>query len=44
VMGGKPPGIEQVIGIPLGRPRHALDADTDAFLAAKRLIRAALAA
>jgi NitT/TauT family transport system ATP-binding protein len=44
VMGGKPPGIEQVIDIPLGRPRHAIDTDTDAFLAVKRRIRVALTA
>jgi NitT/TauT family transport system ATP-binding protein len=43
VMGGRPPGIEQVIDIPLSRPRHAVDADTGAFLAVKRRIRAALA-
>jgi NitT/TauT family transport system ATP-binding protein len=42
VMGGRPPGIREVIDIPLGRPRHALDADTESFLAAKRRIRSAL--
>jgi NitT/TauT family transport system ATP-binding protein len=42
VMGGQPPGIGEVIDIPLGRPRHALDADTEAFLTAKRRIRASL--
>ena len=42
VMGGRPPGIQEVIDIPLPRPRDALDADTEAFLAAKRRIRAAL--
>jgi NitT/TauT family transport system ATP-binding protein len=42
VMGGRPPGIRDVIDIPLPRPRDALDADTEAFLSAKRRIRAAL--
>jgi NitT/TauT family transport system ATP-binding protein len=42
VMGGRPPGVQEVIDIPLPRPRDALDADTEAFLAAKRRIRAAL--
>jgi NitT/TauT family transport system ATP-binding protein len=42
VMGGRPPGIQEVIDIPLGRPRHALDADTESFLTAKRTIRASL--
>jgi len=42
VMGGHPPGIREVIDIPLARPRHALDTDTEAFLACKRHIRAAL--
>jgi len=42
VMGGKPPGIGEVIDIPLGRPRHGLDTDTEVFLAAKRRIRASL--
>ena len=40
VMGGSPPGIREVIDIPLARPRHALDVDTESFLAAKRRIRA----
>ena len=40
---GRPPGISEVIDIPLERPRHALDVDTEAFLATKRRIRAALA-
>jgi NitT/TauT family transport system ATP-binding protein len=44
VMGGRPPGIQEVFDVPLSRPRHALDADTDMFLAAKRRIRAALMA
>jgi NitT/TauT family transport system ATP-binding protein len=42
VMGGRPPGIQEVIDIPLDRPRHAVDADTQAFLTAKRRIRASL--
>jgi NitT/TauT family transport system ATP-binding protein len=42
VMGGKPPSIQEVIGIPLPRPRDAVDADTEAFLTTKRRIRAAL--
>ena len=41
-MGGRPPGIGEVIDISLSRPRQALDADTEAFLTAKRTIRAAL--
>jgi NitT/TauT family transport system ATP-binding protein len=44
VMGGRPPGIREVIEVPLGRPRHALDVDTEAFLAVKRRIRASLIA
>ena len=42
VMGGRPPGIREIIDVPLGRPRHALDVDTEQFLAVKRSIRAAL--
>ena len=42
LMGGRPPGIREIIDIPLGRPRQALDADTEAFLTAKRAIRASL--
>jgi len=42
VMGGRPPGIKEVIDVPLGRPRHALDVDTEQFLAVKRSIRRAL--
>jgi hypothetical protein len=42
VMGGRPPGIQEVIDIPIGRPRHAVDADTESFLTAKRKIRASL--
>jgi NitT/TauT family transport system ATP-binding protein len=44
VMGGRPPGIREIIDVPLGRPRHALDVDTEQFLAVKRRIRASLAA
>ena len=44
VMGGRPPGIREVIDIPLPRPRHALDADTAAFLTVKKQIRASLLA
>jgi len=44
VMGGRPPGIGEVIGVPLPRPRHAVDADTEEFLAVKRRIRASLTA
>ena len=42
VMGGRPPGIGEIIDIPLPRPRHALDTDTEVFLNARRRIRAAL--
>jgi hypothetical protein len=42
VMGGQPPGIREVIDIPLGRPRHAHDADTEVFLNVRRRIRAYL--
>jgi NitT/TauT family transport system ATP-binding protein len=44
VMGGRPPGIREVIDVPLRRPRHADDADTAEFLAVKRQIRASLTA
>ena len=44
VMGGRPPRIQEVIEVPLHRPRHALDVDTGDFLAVKRRIRASLAA
>jgi NitT/TauT family transport system ATP-binding protein len=44
VMGGRPPGIREVIDVPLPRPRHAVDADTKEFLAVKRRIRASLTA
>jgi NitT/TauT family transport system ATP-binding protein len=42
VMGGKPPGIGEIIDISLGRPRSALDTDTDVFLNARRRIRGLL--
>jgi len=42
VMGGKPPGIREILDVPLGRPRHAADVDTERFLAVKRRIRASL--
>jgi NitT/TauT family transport system ATP-binding protein len=44
IMGGRPPGIKEVIDVPLGRPRHALDVDTEDFLAVKRVIRSSLIA
>jgi NitT/TauT family transport system ATP-binding protein len=44
VVGGRPPGIQEVIDVPLRRPRQAADVDTEAFLAVKRRIRAALTA
>jgi NitT/TauT family transport system ATP-binding protein len=44
VMGGRPPGIREVIDVPLRRPRQVADADTEEFLAVKRRVRAALAA
>ena len=40
VMGGRPPGVGEVIDIPLGRPRHV--PDTEVFLNARRRIRALL--
>jgi NitT/TauT family transport system ATP-binding protein len=42
LMGGRPPGIKQVIDVPLGRPRRALDVDTEGFLAVKRGIRSSV--
>ena len=42
VMGGRPPGIRELIDVPLARPRHALDIDTAEFVAVKRRIRASL--
>jgi NitT/TauT family transport system ATP-binding protein len=44
VMGGRPPAIREVIDVPLDRPRHAIDVDTEQFLAVKRRIRASLTA
>ena len=44
LMGGRPPGIREVIHVPLRRPRQAADADTAEFLAVKRQIRASLTA
>src|SRR5262252_7708275 len=44
VMGGRPPGIREVIDVPLRRPRQVADADTEEFLAVKRRVRAALSA
>ncbi len=44
VMGGRPPGIREVIDVPLRRPRHAIDVDTEEFLTVKRRIRASLTA
>jgi NitT/TauT family transport system ATP-binding protein len=41
IMGGTPPGIQEIIEVPLERPRD--DVDTEAFLATKRRIRASLA-
>ncbi len=43
VMGGKPPTISEIIGVPLERPRDADDLDTTEFLSIKRQIRASLA-
>jgi NitT/TauT family transport system ATP-binding protein len=42
VMGGRPPGIREVIDVPLPRPRHGFDVDTGDFVAVKRRIRASL--
>jgi NitT/TauT family transport system ATP-binding protein len=42
VMGGRPPTIQEIIDVPLARPREGLDVYTEAFLATKRTIRAAL--
>jgi NitT/TauT family transport system ATP-binding protein len=44
IMGGRPSGIKEVIDVPLSRPRHALDVDTEDFLAVKRVIRSSLIA
>ena len=42
VMGGRPPGIRQVIDVPLAKPRATGDVDTEAFIAVKRAIRVSL--
>jgi NitT/TauT family transport system ATP-binding protein len=42
VMGGRPPGITDLVDVPLGRPRDAQDVDSAAVLATKRQIRALL--
>ena len=42
VMGGSPPGIAEIIDVPLGRPRHTDEVDTPRFLAVKRAVRATL--
>jgi NitT/TauT family transport system ATP-binding protein len=42
IMGGRPPTIQQIIDVRLGRPREGLDVYTEAFLTTKRTIRAAL--
>ena len=44
VMGGRPPGIREVIDVPLRRPRRAIDVNTEEFLEVKRQIRASLIA
>ena len=44
VMGGRLPGIREIIDIPLCRPRHAADADTGLFLTTKRRIHVSLMA
>ena len=43
VMGGKPPTVQEIIGVPLERPRDANDVDTTEFLTIKREIRSSLA-
>jgi NitT/TauT family transport system ATP-binding protein len=42
VMGGKPPGITDLVDVPLGRPRDAQDVDSEVVLATKRAIRGLL--
>jgi NitT/TauT family transport system ATP-binding protein len=42
VMGGRPPGISQIIDVPLHRPRQIADVDTPEFLAVKRAVRTTL--
>ena len=44
VMGGRPPGIREMIDVPLRRPRRAIDVNTEEFLTVKRRIRASLTA
>jgi NitT/TauT family transport system ATP-binding protein len=43
VMGGNPPTVQEIIGVPLERPRDADDLDTTEFLAIKRRIRSSIA-
>jgi NitT/TauT family transport system ATP-binding protein len=42
VMGGRPPGIGEIIDIQLPRPRSVVDIDSEAFLTTRRRIRALL--
>jgi ABC-type nitrate/sulfonate/bicarbonate transport system ATPase subunit len=42
VMGNRPASIVREIGVPLGRPRHYEDLETETFLTTKRTVRAAL--
>jgi NitT/TauT family transport system ATP-binding protein len=42
LMGGRPPGLTQVIDVPLGRPRAVESVDAAAVLATKRHIRSVL--
>jgi ABC-type nitrate/sulfonate/bicarbonate transport system ATPase subunit len=42
VMGGRPPRLSDVIGVPLTRPRSADSVDADVVLATKRHIRSVL--
>jgi NitT/TauT family transport system ATP-binding protein len=43
VMGGRPPTVQEIISVPLERPRDADDVDTTEFLTIKREIRSSLA-
>jgi NitT/TauT family transport system ATP-binding protein len=43
LMGGRPPGVTQVVDVPLGRPRAVDAVDGEAVLATKRHIRSVLA-
>ena len=43
IMGGRPPGIREIIDVPLARPRNALDVDTPEFVAVKHGIRVSIA-